>query len=162
MGRRGPAPAPIAIKLAKGESRPSRVNYDAPQLRPPDSVAPPRGLDGAGLTEWNRHAPQLVESGVLTGPDLGAFEDYCRALSELRRFEARAKRVGTELAITKGIQGAVIKLRQQVNQLRQQCGLTPSSRSAVRAASPRKPSSSLAADKYLALIDSWRKAPRPT
>jgi P27 family predicted phage terminase small subunit len=137
MGRRGFPAASRTEKLAKGERRPSRVNYAEPELPPPATLDPPAGLDGEGRAEWARQIAHLTDRGVLTAPDLTAFEDYCRALEELRRFEAKAKRAGPELAIAKGYQGMVIKLRAQVSHLRQQCGLTPASRSGVKATPSR-------------------------
>jgi P27 family predicted phage terminase small subunit len=133
MGRRGQAPAPTAVKLARGETRPSRINSDEPVLPAPTTHASPKGLTGAGKAEWDAQLAILVERGVVTVADLTAFEDYCRSLTDLRTFEAKAKKAGPELAIAKGYQGMVVKLRQQCNQLRQQCGLTPSSRTAVKA-----------------------------
>jgi P27 family predicted phage terminase small subunit len=156
MGRRGFAPAVTAEKIAKGERRPSRVNYAEPQLDGPSSLQPPAGLKGAGLTEWTRQIAHLSERGVLTTADLTAFEDYCRALTELRRYEAKARAAGLELAIAKGFQGMVIKLRAQVNQLRQQCGLTPSSRSGVKATP--KPSETNPAERYLRALPRIRPA----
>ena len=147
MGR---TPQPTALKLAKGERRPSRVNYDEPKMAPPESLKPPTGLSGAGLKEWTARAKDLADRGVLTDADLTAFEDYCRALSELRAYEAKAKKAGLELAIAKGYQGMVLKLRTQVNQLRQQCGLTPSSRGGVKARSGSAPAAAQdPASKYL-------------
>lgn len=139
MGRRGPAPAPIEVKKARGERRPSRVNYEAPKLDPPKSTDVPSGLTGAGKAEWERHIGSLVKAGVITDPDLSAFEDYCRALTDLRKFEAAAKKAGPELAIAKGYQGMVVKLRQQCSQLRQQIGLTPSSRGSIKAQGEKAP-----------------------
>lgn len=133
MGRRGPAAAPTSIKLARGERRPSRVNYEEPELPQLAGMAPPDGLDGAGLDEWNRLIGMLTEAGVLTEADRRAFERYCRTVSDLERFERAATDAGPELAIAKGYQGMVVKLRAQANQLAQQCGLTPSSRQAVKA-----------------------------
>jgi len=154
MGRRGPAPAPTAIKLAKGERRPSRVNYDEPRLPTPapDDLAPPDGLVGEGRVEWERQIGVLIDSGVLTAADLKAFENYCRALTDLRTYEAQAKEAGPELAIAKGYQGMVIKLRAQVNQLAQQCGLTPSSRSGVKAAKGQAAAKADPAARYLSAI----------
>jgi P27 family predicted phage terminase small subunit len=149
MGRRGPAAAPTAIKLAKGERRPSQVNYHEPVLDAPESHEAPSGLEGAGLEEWKGQIDHLSDRGVLTSADLTAFEDYCRALTELRRFEAKAKDAGEELAIAKGYQGMVVKLRAQVNQLRQQCGLTPSSRSGVKASKSKDPAVKDPASRYL-------------
>ncbi len=135
MPRTGRPPQPTALKLARGERRPSRVNYDEPSIpAAPAGCPPPGGLDGAGLAEWRRIADMLTEAGALRESDLVALEDYCRALSELRRFEACARKAGPELAIAKGYQGVAIKLRAQANTLRRELGLTPSSRGTVRVA----------------------------
>lgn len=156
MGKRGFPAAPTALKLAKGERRPSRVNYDEPDLPPPAVEDAPAGLEGVGLDEWNAQIRLLSERGVLTEADLTAFEDYCRALSELRRYEATAKAAGEELAIAKGYQGMVVKLRAQVSQLRQQCGLTPSSRSGVKAAKQKDAQRDDPAARYLSALKGSR------
>jgi len=131
VGRRGPRPAPTAIKLAKGERRPSRVNYDEPEVPEVDDLKPPPGLAGVALAEWRRLGPQLRDVGVLRTTDLGALEDYCRRLGDLRSYETRAKRAGVN-AISMGYAGMVTKLQAQVNALRREFGLTPASRSSVR------------------------------
>lgn len=139
MGRRGPPQAPTAEKTAKGETRPSRVNHKEPELPPVSTHRSPKGLDGAGKREWERLCPMLVAAAVLKDSDLMALEDYCRTISDLRKYENAAKRAGAERAIAKGTQGMVIKLRAQANQLRQQLGLTPSSRSNLRIQEPEMP-----------------------
>ena len=65
------------------------------------------------------------------------FENYCRGLTDLRRYEIRARKAGPELAIAKGYAGMVVKLRAQVTQLQAQLGLTPSSRSGVKVTKPK-------------------------
>jgi P27 family predicted phage terminase small subunit len=142
MGLRGPKSAPTVIRLLRGERRPSRVNRDEPDLPPPASLAPPVKLTGPGRLEWLRLADTLAARGVLTDADLSAFEDYCRALSDLRRVEDKAKRVGIERAIAAGLQNAAVKLRGQVAQLRAALGLTPSSRASVKRAGPSMPAKS--------------------
>lgn len=134
MGRRGPARAPSVVQFARGTRR-SRMNPDEPELPAPKRSAahPPDSLTGEGRKEWRRLFATLAERGVLTEADIGCFTDYCLALSDLRRYELKAKRVGAEMAIAKGYGGMVIKIRAQVSQLRAQLGLSPSSRSAVRA-----------------------------
>lgn len=124
--------APLALQLAKGERRPSRINLNEPLFPRPDSLSPPRGLTGPGRREWLEQIDRLVESGVLTAADMAGFEDLCRAISELRRYEDAAKRAGVELAIRQGLASMTLKLRAQVSQLRQQFGLTPSSRTSIR------------------------------
>lgn len=138
MGSRGPKPAPTALRLLSGERRPSRINFAEPKIAAPKSMQPPSGLHGAGLREWTRLAQLLVDAGVLRATDLAAFEDYCRALSDLRRYEAKAARAGLELSIAKGFASQVLKLRGQVAQLRNAIGLTPTSRTGVKATPPSK------------------------
>jgi P27 family predicted phage terminase small subunit len=143
VGLRGPKRAGAVVQLLHGETRPSRVNRAEPDLPAPRTLAPPAGLTGAGLKEWQRLAATLRDAGVLTDADLTAFEDYCRALSDLRRYEAKAARVGVELSLAKGYAGAVLKLRGQVAQLRGHLGLTPVSRFSVKARK-RAPTGTLA------------------
>jgi P27 family predicted phage terminase small subunit len=133
VGRRGPAPAPTELQIARGETRPSRINHNEPELPAPSTLQAPKGLIGPGRQEWEKVAPQLSKAGVLRDTDRTALEDYCRTLTELRGYEDAAKKAGPEFAIAKGYQGMVIKLRAQCSQLRQQLGLTPSSRAGVKA-----------------------------
>lgn len=158
MGRRGPAPAPTAVKLAKGERRPSRVNYEEPQLPAATAAEPPAGLVGEGKAEWERLIGVLQERGLLTDADLRAFEDYCRALTDLRTYEQAAADAGAELAIAKGYQGMVVKLRAQCNSLRQQLGLTPSSRGSVKAAPKSERPAHKPSERYLRALPGGRPA----
>lgn len=139
MGLRGPKRQPTVLQLAKGETRPSRLNREEPRLPALATLDPPAWLTGAGLQEWRRLAEPLKVAGVLTEGDRGAFTDYCQALSDLRRYEAKAKRVGLELAIAKGYAGMTLKLRAQVKVLRAELGLSPSSRASVKATRARTP-----------------------
>lgn len=156
MPRTGRPPQPTEVKIAKGERRASRINYNAPTLPPVSrGIDPPKGLRGAGLEEWLRIASQLATAGVLKDPDLPAMEDYCRRLTDLRETEgeldhARENAAAMERAIAKKEEGAdldrlvmtwkliaslqrqVIQLQAQVNVLRREIGATPSSRSAVK------------------------------
>lgn len=133
MGRRGPAPQPTAMKLAKGETRPSRTNPAEPKLAPPVSLEPPKRLTGAGQAAWLKHAQPLTDAGVLTDHDLDALESYCSTLTAIERFETEARSMGPTMAIRCGVQGMVLRLQTLANQLRVQLGLTPSSRTQVRA-----------------------------
>ena len=107
MGRSGPASAPIAIKLAKGETGPCRVDYAEPHM-PAASTEPPRSRSGVGLEEWQALAPALADAGVPPQTDRAALEDYCRTLTELRKYEEIALEAGPELAIAKDYQRTVI------------------------------------------------------
>lgn len=142
MGRRGPQPAPNVVKFAKG-AKPSRINLDEPDLPQPtaSSKRRPADLKGVGRREWDRLIVTLIDRGVLTEADLTAFADYCYALSDLRRYEQLARRVGAEKAILKGFANMCVKLRGQTNQLRAHLGLTPTSRASVRATKGRRSTS---------------------
>lgn len=84
MGKRGPAKTPTALAVIRGETRPSRVNLNAPD--PPATVAtPPEYLDLDALGVWHRLAPSLIARGVLTPWDADAFAAYCTAVVHHRR-----------------------------------------------------------------------------
>lgn len=81
MGRAGQGrPAkPTSLKLVAG-TRPDRINDREPV--PADvPIEPPAWLDAMALEEWNRLAPDLVATGVLTGWDVQAFAEWCDAAS---------------------------------------------------------------------------------
>ena len=68
MGRRGPRPAPTALKVLRGERRPSRVNYRAPKPLPNLPVKPADLPPQAGAT-WDLVIGELGHTGVLTALD---------------------------------------------------------------------------------------------
>jgi P27 family predicted phage terminase small subunit len=154
---RGRPAQPTALKLAKGERRPSRTNPERPELPPvpASGLVAPAGLVGAGLAEWVRLAGPLAEAGVLQTSDLVALENYCRTLTDLRQYERKAKRAGCELAIAKGYANQTIKLRTQVNILARELGLTPSSRSMLKVA-PKKAAQEGPKEAYLSAINGGR------
>lgn len=138
MGRRGPAPLPTAIKAARGTLQKCRTNHEEPQLAPPKVTDPPAGLRGRGLVEWKRLVEPLIDAGVLRDADMVTFELYCRTLSDLEGYERLTSR-NRELALAKGYAGMVVKLRNQAKQLAAELGLTPSSRSGVKAVEKKQP-----------------------
>src|SRR4051812_43844368 len=79
MGNRGPPPLPTKLKLLRGTARADRSNPDEPKPPPVLEVPPaPAWLREHGRREWERVAPILVNTRVLTQVDLGILEDYCR------------------------------------------------------------------------------------
>lgn len=135
MGRRGPAPQPTALKVARGNPGKRPLNQDEPEFEPPAAVNPPGDLKGAGLVEWQLQIGHLVSSGVLTAVDMSGFLTYCRLLSEeemVQKEVAKDKRV-SDLHL----RNYLLKVRAQANQYRGQYGLTPSSRSGVKAKKPK-------------------------
>lgn len=51
MGQRGPAPQPIALRVLKGETRPSQLNAAPRDQEPPRK---PEGMDAAAGKTWDR------------------------------------------------------------------------------------------------------------
>lgn len=80
MGSRGPAPAPTKVKLLRGETRPSRVNYREPL---PSSKLPtmPADMDPAAKVVWRRVIRTMGKTGVIRESDLDTVRCYCEAVA---------------------------------------------------------------------------------
>lgn len=139
MGRRGPKPLPTAIKAARGTLQKCRTNPDEPQLAAPSSQDPPKDLKGAGRRYWLDNVGELVEKGVLRDVDLAVFESCCRAWSMKMNLERQVARVGLAGAIATGLLGALHKWTALHKQLGAEVGLSPSSRSGVKAIEKKQP-----------------------
>lgn len=136
MGRRGPAKQPAALAVARGETRPSRVNLDAP-TPPPAPALPPEYLDLDGLGVWRRLAPSLEARGILTVWDVDAFGAYCTAVVHHRRAVQEVNEAGILLG-----RGAAFRKHPALQIVRDQAaliitlgarfGLTPADRSSIR------------------------------
>lgn len=132
MGKRGPQPQPTALKLERGTPGHRPLNNAEPDLPAPKGVAPPKGMKGRARTEWIRLAADLVSRGVLTVGDMHAFEEYCTLVGEVDHYEKEMVHNRTA-AHTLGYANYLLKLRTQLRQQAAHLGLTPSSRSGVKA-----------------------------
>src|ERR1700688_1387859 len=94
---KGRKPSSPETKIAKGETRPSRVNYDAPDIPAPESLDPPRNLRGAGLALWKEHAQRLKDAGQLRASDVPLFTQLCRTASDIAMLEKRKDDPGRRL-----------------------------------------------------------------
>lgn len=80
--RRGPKPAPAAVKVAKGNPGKRRIGADpVADLAATGGVAPPEWLKKDGLRVWNRLAPNVTRLKLLTPVDAESFARYCRNLA---------------------------------------------------------------------------------
>jgi P27 family predicted phage terminase small subunit len=136
--KRGPRPLPQAVKASRGTLRKCRTNPNEPQLPPAHSLDPPATLKGEGLAEWHRLVPSAWSDAVLRDADVTMFRLYCETLSDLEGYQKLARK-GRDLAIISGSAGQVYKLRNQARQLAAELGLTPSSRSGVKAIEAKPP-----------------------
>jgi P27 family predicted phage terminase small subunit len=85
VGKRGPAPAPTALKLIKGvhKHNPDRVNRSEP-VPAADVVAPPVWLSEEARQLWDQLAPDLERQGVLKPWDCEEFGVWCDAAARRR------------------------------------------------------------------------------
>lgn len=137
MGARGPKPQPSALKLERGNPGHRPINQEEPLLAPAPREVPKR-LTGRAKVEWVRLVDELVDKGVLTVADLYSFERYCVLVGLVEKYEALIQKAGPEEAHRLGYSGYLLKLETQRRSEGTQLGLTPSSRSTIKAVKPIK------------------------
>lgn len=131
MGKRGPAPAPTALKVARGNPGKRALNHDEPVL-PPADLSPPKGLKGRALQEWQEKGPLYLAAGVLTTGDMTFFKTYCQIVGDEDRYQKLADKVTPSEALDLGYASHLVKIRAQLKQYFDALGGTPSSRSGVK------------------------------
>lgn len=80
MGARGPAPAPVALRLLTGRSPGRDSGGREVELPPPfdkDAPDPPEWLQGYGLEVWHRVLPELDRLQLVKVGDGEQFAVYC-------------------------------------------------------------------------------------
>lgn len=145
MPRKGPRPAPPALKLVRGN--PGKRPVDPGLQLPPADLVEPRWIDlvGSDLISYASHAwgdvvPSLIAHGVLTAVDLPLVIDYCVARARLRQCEDDVSRNGITVVGAAGsvvrnpALTAAIQLRRLVLSYSSELGLGPSTRGSMKAA----------------------------
>lgn len=128
--KRGPKPRPTALKILEG-AQPCRINGDEPTFRP-GSDSPPDWLDGLAREHWEELVPVLAEGRILSAADRSNLVLLCQLYRGWREDP-------TDL-----------KVINQYVRLSLEFGMTPSSRSRLKAA-PEKPKDEVQAfDEFLA------------
>ena len=137
MGKRGPRPAPTAIKIARGTAR----GKPKPEPQPPtDGIAMPPHLGPVAAGRWAELLPMLQAVKVMTRADVEALARYCDTYEWWLATRAKLRAEGdTYPILNDGGQVKYIaqrpevsiahKLAQQLRQLEQDFGLNPSARS---------------------------------
>jgi P27 family predicted phage terminase small subunit len=136
LGRRGPAPTPTKVKILRGETRPSRVNYREPL---PSSDAPkmPPDMDPEAKAVWRRVASSMGHTGVIRVPDSDILRCYCEAVS---RYAGAARLYAGSGPLVRHA-GSLVKnplhqvVRDDGEQIRlfaRELGLSPSARAGLR------------------------------
>jgi P27 family predicted phage terminase small subunit len=136
VGRRGPAPTPTKVKLLRGETRPSRVNYHEP-IPSPDLPKMPPDMDDAAKAVWRRVLRDMRHTGVIRAADTDILRCYCEAVS---RYAGAARLYSQTGPIVKR-DGNLVKnplhqvARDNADEIRQfarELGLSPSARVGLR------------------------------
>ncbi len=131
---RGRKPASTEEKLAKGETRPSRVNYEEPEVPPPapESLAPAKGLKGAGLAMWLKYAQAMTDSGQLRSTDMPLFLQRCRTEADIERWEKEKGRRGLDRSERLSIERLLNQIKSRALRESAELGMSSVSRSKVR------------------------------
>lgn len=156
MGRRGPKPAPTAIKIARGTVR-GKPNAE-PQP-PVGGVAMPSHLGEVAAGKWAELLPLLQGVKVMTRADVEALARYCDTYEWWLATRAKLRAEGDTYPILND--GGEIKyiaqrpevsiahkLSQQLRQLESDFGLSPAARTSLKVEPDAKEETTLS--KFLA------------
>lgn len=135
---KGRKPIPTVLKIIRGNPgrRPLPTNEPEVPAAIPD---PPKHLVGKGKKEWNRIVPYLHRAGLLTKIDGTALAAYCDCFATWGEASRKLKKEGLML---QGEGGPCINpywkisiaALDRMKQFLVEFGMTPSSRSRVKAA----------------------------
>lgn len=128
---------PARVKIARGETRPSQVNYEAPE---PRQKAPyrPRDLDPDAKPVWERIIREMP-SGVITAADTDILRMYCESVASYTRNRNLLTDTGAVIRGARGRELVVNPLarivreeREAARLLARELGLTPAARAGLR------------------------------
>ena len=134
----GRKPLPTHLKLVKGTARPHRLNSAEPR---PEVLAPepPEYLDARAKAHFVALSALLARQGIMTELDAAALARYCVVWGRWLDAEQEVQSRG---AVVKTVAGNVIqnpflpvanRCLAQLAQIESEFGMTPSSRSRIRA-----------------------------
>ncbi len=141
MGRRGFAPEPTALKKIKGNPGRRPLNEEEPEPTP-ERLGCPEELNGEAAVEWHRMVDELYACGLLTKVDRAALMAYCMAYARWIVAEKNLRRTGTLVKRKDGAPmlspylAVVNDALKHMLAFMREFGLTPSSRSRLKAAKP--------------------------
>lgn len=138
---KGRKPLPTEFKVISGEKRKHRLNPGEP--RPDISIPePPAFLSAEALKEWNRITPELERLGIITVLDRLPLAVFCQVSADLAEAERQLHREGFTVATANGgtkthpLVGIVNMFQTMLHKYAVEFGMTPSSRSRVKALKP--------------------------
>jgi P27 family predicted phage terminase small subunit len=155
MGSRnsGRRPRPNHLRALEGV-RESRLTRDEP-IPTEAAIVPPVELVPAAQAVWDRLAPDLIATRVLTAWDVDSFAVYCRSVALFNRAvaEVEAEGASTERKY-KGLVPspafrAMIALQKTVTALGSKFGLSPADRATLKIDNGPKTGASRLIDGYI-------------
>lgn len=136
-------PKPTVLKLIQGNPGKRAINRREPQPRA--GIPPcPKHLSRPARVEWKRVAEQLAEIGLLTQIDRAALAAYCQAWGRWVESEEKLAQAGTIIKSPNGYPmpspylTVANKAMRQMHSLLNEFGMTPSSRSRLKAGMPQE------------------------
>jgi P27 family predicted phage terminase small subunit len=142
----GAKPKPTHLKLLQGNPGKRPLNRDEPKPVP-SRPTPPDELNDDAKIEWERLSRELYTLGLLTNIDRAALAAYCQAYGRWMTAERALAEMATRDQLTKGLLikttngnaiqnplvGTANKAMSDMMHYAVEFGLTPSSRSKIRA-----------------------------
>lgn len=139
MGDRGPKPKPTKLRQLHGD-KPSRINTAEPVPSKTDVVCPV-DLPPPAHEIWDRLAPDLIRTGVLTAWDVDLFATFCQLLALHRAaleecFDAKGAPMPTVEGDRGQVKNPAVQIARDTTQvlisLSGRYGLTPSDRAELK------------------------------
>jgi P27 family predicted phage terminase small subunit len=139
----GRRPKPTALKKLEGNPGKRPLNEREPIL-PPAVLRCPRHLEPEARKEWRRVVHELNAAGLLTRVDRAALAAYCQLYARWIAAEKEIQADGLILTTAKGgvMQNPAVRIAAtSLDGMRKylvELGMTPSSRSRLKVAPPKK------------------------
>ena len=147
MARRGPKPKPTILKILEGN--PGRRPLNTAEPKPPSGLPPcPAALTGRSRELWDQIGTPLAECGILTQIDglaleqlIAAYVEWCEAAVNMAKggpiwFSKTATEGGLPSWKYSPYWHQAAKASRMVVTLLREFGMTPSSRSLIKASKP--------------------------
>lgn len=95
MGQRGFAPAPVALKILKGETRPSRLKSSPGPQDPP--AKPDLSPDASAV--WDRVMAATADTAHIGRAHADAFRQFCETTATLNAMQPKGSKEWRELVL---------------------------------------------------------------
>jgi len=131
-------PLPTALKIFKNTARKDQLNEFEPAPAR-DQIQPPDNLSDGALKNWGLVVEQLKSAGIMTNLDNQALGLYCEAYSRWCEANSKIAEHGMVIKAPSGypVQSPYLSISnkafEQMRAMLSEFGMTPSSRSRIKA-----------------------------